>query len=237
MIEAFITNLGKYNEGHLCGEDLKFPATTEDVQKLLAKIGVDGVLYEEFFITNYSLDVSISELHSSLGEHENLDELNYLAALLKELDEGELEKFGAMVEYGEHTGSVKDLINLAQNLDNYDYFPGVQSEEDLGYYMIDELGALEIPDHLASYFDYEAYGRDISLGNSGTFTNEGYIEECYGSFPEHYAGREDLPDEHKIFKYPEPPEKMSMKERLAMYGNMVTEAHAADHRSLAYNER
>ena len=35
MIEAYVTNLGKYNEGHLQGEYLKLPATTEDVQALL----------------------------------------------------------------------------------------------------------------------------------------------------------------------------------------------------------
>ena len=35
LFEAYITNLGKYNEGRLVGETLKFPATTEEVQALL----------------------------------------------------------------------------------------------------------------------------------------------------------------------------------------------------------
>ena len=51
VFEAYITNLGKYAEGQLVGETLKFPATTEEVQSLLKNIGVDGVRYEEFFIT------------------------------------------------------------------------------------------------------------------------------------------------------------------------------------------
>ncbi len=51
LFEAYITNLGKYNEGRLVGETLKFPATTEEVQALLKRIGVDGVRYEEIFIT------------------------------------------------------------------------------------------------------------------------------------------------------------------------------------------
>ena len=53
MIEAFVTNLGKYSEGELSGEYLKLPATKEDVKALLSRIGVDGVLYEELFITDY----------------------------------------------------------------------------------------------------------------------------------------------------------------------------------------
>ena len=45
VFEAYITNLGKYAEGRLVGETLKFPATTEEVQSLLKNIGVDGVRY------------------------------------------------------------------------------------------------------------------------------------------------------------------------------------------------
>ena len=47
LFEAYITNLGKYNEGELVGETLKFPTTTEEVQGLLKRIGVDGVRYQQ----------------------------------------------------------------------------------------------------------------------------------------------------------------------------------------------
>ena len=57
MLEAFITNLGRYNEGYLDGAYLKLPAEKEDVQALLKKIHVDGVRYEEIFITDYETDV------------------------------------------------------------------------------------------------------------------------------------------------------------------------------------
>lgn len=57
VFEAYITNVGKYAEGQLVGETLKFPATTEEVQSLLKNIGVDGVRYEEFFITAFDGDV------------------------------------------------------------------------------------------------------------------------------------------------------------------------------------
>ena len=53
LFEAYVTNLGKYNEGELVGETLKFPTTTEEVQALLKRIGVDGVRYEEFFISSW----------------------------------------------------------------------------------------------------------------------------------------------------------------------------------------
>ena len=46
LFEAYVTNLGKYNEGKLVGEYLKFPTTPEEVQTLLKRIGVDGIRYE-----------------------------------------------------------------------------------------------------------------------------------------------------------------------------------------------
>ena len=57
LFEAYITNLGKYAEGELVGETLKFPTTAEEVQALLKHIGVDGIRYQEFFITSFDGDV------------------------------------------------------------------------------------------------------------------------------------------------------------------------------------
>ena len=37
---AFITNLGKYNEGSLVGEWVKFPTTAEEMQKVFERIGI-----------------------------------------------------------------------------------------------------------------------------------------------------------------------------------------------------
>ena len=57
LFEAYVTNLGKYNEGELVGETLKFPATTEEVQALLKRIGVAGVRCQEYFIISFDSDI------------------------------------------------------------------------------------------------------------------------------------------------------------------------------------
>ena len=54
--EAFVTNLGKYNEGMLVGEWVKLPTTEEEMQKVFERIGIGkqdefGQPYEEWFIT------------------------------------------------------------------------------------------------------------------------------------------------------------------------------------------
>lgn len=220
MLEAFVTNLGRYNEGCLDGEYLKLPATTEDVQALLKRIHVDGVLYEEIFITDYETD--IPGLYDCLGEYESIDELNYLASMLDDMEEWEGEKFAAAVELGGHTGSVGELINLAQNLDCFEFYPGIADEDDLGRFYIEEMCAMEIPAHLQNYIDYEAYGRDINLEENGLFTDGGYIVENGDSFIEHYNGRDDLPEEYRIFAYPEP--EKSIRDTLKKYQQMIDAA-------------
>ena len=46
-------------------------------------------VYEEWFITDY--DCSIHGVSTLLGEYENLDKLNYLAARLDDMSRSELE--------------------------------------------------------------------------------------------------------------------------------------------------
>lgn len=94
------------------GETLHFPTNTEEVQSLLKRIGVDGVRCQEYFIISFDSD--ILGLYDYLGEYENIDELNHLAHLLKELSPSERETLEAVMDSGQHCGSVQDLINLTQ---------------------------------------------------------------------------------------------------------------------------
>ena len=216
--EAYITNLGKYNEGALVGEYLKFPTTTEEVQALLKRIGIDGVRYEEIFITDY--DGDMPELYSGFGEYESIDELNYLASLLSEMDESDLEKFEAVLDTGEHSGSVKELINLTQNLDCFEFYTGITSEEELGRMYIQEFDAIQVPEHLIDYIDYEAYGRDVRINEGGSFSGNGYVFDNNSSFIEHYSDREDIPDEYRVFSMPE----LTIRERMAAYKEVSDKA-------------
>ena len=212
-----MTNLGKYNEGQLVGAPLKFPTTTEAVQDLLKRIGIDGVRYEEIFITEFESDVL--GLYDHLGEYESIDELNHLACLLSELSQDELAVFEAVMDSGEYTGSVKDLINLSQNLDSYSFYSDVHTEEDLGRMYLQELEAVPVPEHLIDYIDYEAYGRDARINEGGHFAPGGYVQGGH-SFKEHYHGLEDIPDEHRVFSMP----KVPIREQMAAYQEMANRA-------------
>ena len=202
---AFITNLGKYNEGALVGEWVKFPTTAEELKKAFERIGIGakddfGQTYEEWFITDY--DCYVDGLYDLLGEYANLDELNYLASKLDDMSQDEYERFHAAMEIGDHTGSIQELINLTENLDCYDIYPDIHDNDDLGRYYIEELDAMQVPEHLRNYIDYEAYGRDIALEESGQFTDLGYVRDTGDSFHEYYDGeRGSIPEEYRVMTF------------------------------------
>ncbi len=218
-----MTNLGKYNEGQLVYERVAFPTDTETVQAALKKIGIDGIRYEEIFIADY--DGDMPQLHEHLGEYESINELNHLACLLSELSQDELAVFEAVMDSGEYTGSVKDLINLSQNLDSYSFYSDVHTEEDLGRMYLQELEAVPVPEHLIDYIDYEAYGRDVRINEDGHLAPGGYVVGG-GSFVEHYHGIEDIPDEHRVFSMP----KVPIREQMAAYQEMAKQAHPSAER-------
>ncbi len=202
---AFITNLGKYNEGALVGEWVKFPTTAEELKKVFERIGIGakddfGQTYEEWFITDY--DCYVDGLYDLLGEYANLDELNYLASKLEDMSQNDYERFQAAMEIGDHTGSIQELINLTENLDCYDVYPDIHDHDDLGRYYIEELDAMQVPEHLRNYIDYEAYGRDIALEESGQFTDLGYVRDTGDSFHEYYDGeRGSIPEEYRVMTF------------------------------------
>ena len=203
MFEAYITNTALYPlMGIEVGTTVHFPMTTQELQAALAKIGIDGKRYSEVFFTSFDSDVL--GLYDHLYECENIDELNELGhALLEVRDKGGLETFEAALVLGNHTRSVKDLINLTQNLDLYRFYPNISDDEGLGRLYADELGTIDIPEHIQNYFDYEAYGRDVRINEGGVFAPGGYVSAVPEGFKEYYHGPQDIPPEHRIFAYPE----------------------------------
>ena len=202
---AFITNLGKYNEGELVGEWVKFPTTAEELKEVFKRIGIGqkddfDQSYEEWFITDY--DCYVDGLYSKLGEYENLDELNYLASKLDEMDQSDYAKFQAAMEIGDYTSSLQEIINLTENLDCYEVYPNIEDYDDLGRYYLEEREVSKVPAHLQNYIDYEAYGRDVALEENGTFTDQGYVWDTRETFHEYYDGeRGSIPDEYRVMTF------------------------------------
>lgn len=219
--EAFVTNLGKYNEGALVGEWVKFPTTQEEMQKVFERIGIGskdefGQVYEELFITDY--ECPLHGVYDVLGEYESLDKLNYLAGRLEELDKWDQEKLVAIMDSGcDEVGDIDDLINLTYNLDCYDLYPDIADDEALGRLYLQEFGTIPVPEALVDYIDYEAYGRDARINENGHFAPGGYVRGSGEGFVEVYHGIQDIPVEHKVFALPQ----LNIREQMAAYQEII----------------
>ena len=217
MSEQFsilIDSLSRMETGEQGGVWLAMPATAEQLHDAMRSVGITPDNPQDFVINGFAntedcpFDAPLAVIQSG-----SMDELNYLGKLLEMRSDEDRAKFAAAVTHGEFAGNVKDLINLAQNLDCYWLYPTVQSEKDYGYYLIDELDELELPDEAKKYFMYEEYGKDAVKSDRGQFTEQGYVYNNKNTFTEWYNGREsDIPKEYRIMSYPQPerpdPEKV-----------------------------
>ena len=172
-IKIFLTNLGRYSEsGALIGEWLKLPVAEDELEAVMKRIGIrDG--YEEYFITDYESSIANLEI----DEFASVSEVNELARQLEELADWDYEKFCAVIE-AESPTSVKAILALLTELDDFDLIPEVEDEADLGEYYAEECCILNgLPEVVQRYFDFAAYGRDIHLEGHGIFTSWGYVED------------------------------------------------------------
>lgn len=158
LLNIFITNLGKYNEGELIGEWVELPVTNEELEAVYERIGINEQ-YEEVFITDYETDLE----GLKVGEYDNIEELNELIKELDELDEYDLEKVEAIFEA--YSSDIKSAI---ENIDNYTYYSGMNLD-DLAYELVEEMN---LPEFAERYFDYDAFARDLEL--------DGYTETSNG---------------------------------------------------------
>ena len=203
--EAFVTNLGKYNEGELVGEWVHFPTTEEEMKKVFERIGIGskdefGQVYEEWFIKDY--DCSIHGVSNLLGEYENLDKINYLAARLDEMSHSELERFVAIMDSGcDEVNDLDDLINLTYNADICLLAPHVFNNQQLGALLYESgmltqeaMTLLDTTEDGSAYRKdlLEVFGKQYQEDHGGVYTRRGYVEPG-GDFKEVYNRKEIMP--------------------------------------------
>ncbi len=197
-ISVFLTNLKAYTEGNFVGEWVQLPCSREEMRGVFERTGLmDGA---EWFLSEYDIAPELSNMQEAIGEYENLDELNFLAKRIKDMDGAEYEKFANIVSSGiKGEQTVESYINLTYNLDNFEVYPAMNDEE-VGQMLWEnmEKPEMEINDvDISAYIDFEAVGRDYAIneqcryGISGLVHANGYMEEWFHGVPD---GDRVIPD-------------------------------------------
>ena len=163
MLRIYLTNLGRYNEGIFVGQWVTLPIDNEELEAIKQRIGINQY-YEEMFITDYESDID----GVSVGEYDNIEELNELAEALENLDDIELDVITALLAEGY---GINEAIEKKD--DCYIWFD-CDDMEDVAMQYCDTCGMLEaMPEHLRNYFDFAAFGRDMSFEGHFVFVASG----------------------------------------------------------------
>ena len=175
QIRVYVANLGKYNEGKLVGAWLNLPTTNNKIQTFLKEKVELNSQYEEIAIHDYESDFN-------LNENENLYDLNLLAIKLEQITENE-KTLAAAYCNANGLKDIQSILNTCEQINEIHYVEledntWENKEEKLGYTILEEINSdlkttleqCKIGTRLTAYdyFDFEKYGRDISI-------NEGYF--------------------------------------------------------------
>ncbi|GKH31083.1 antirestriction protein ArdA [Faecalicatena contorta] len=207
MSEQFsimIGNRSRFEAGDPSGYWLDMPATKEQLQGAMQSVGITADNPQDFSIRGYSDD---PEKHIALPYEmvcaADVDELNFLAARLEQLDPAEIGKLNAALQQKNGLANIGQVIDFTYNVDFYVHIPEVHTYRDLGDYYLNQSGMVQMPEEWKGGIDLTTFGRNAAAQEKGAFTEYGYIVESGDEWERQFEGRE-VPEEYKIMSYPQP---------------------------------
>ena len=166
MLKIFISNLKEYNNGKIIGEWVSLPC--EGLEEVLNKISNNG--NDELFISDYETDIS----NLKISEYDDILQLNEIAEEIDNLSDDELIAFQAYLE--QYANNMEQALEEVRQ-GNYRIYYNCDNMENVAYQAVNESGLLDgVPEELKVYFDYEAYGRDLSINGTFTQVDDAFVE-------------------------------------------------------------
>ena len=207
MSEQFsimIGNRSRFEAGDPSGYWLDMPATKEQFHEAMQSVGITADNPQDFSIRGYSDD---PEKHIALPYEmvcaADVDELNFLAARLEQLDPAEVGKLNAALQQKNGLANIGQVIDFTYNVDFYVHIPEVHTYHDLGDYYLNQSGMVQMPEEWKGGIDLTTFGRNAAAQEKGAFTEYGYIVESGDEWERQFEGRE-VPEEYRIMSYPQP---------------------------------
>ena len=206
MSEQFsimIGNRSRFDAGDPGGYWLDMPATKEQLHEAMRNVGITADNPQDFSIRGYSDD---PEKHIALPYEmvcaADVDELNFLAARLEQLDPAEVGKLNAALQQKNGLANIGQVIDFTYNVDFYVHIPEVHTYRDLGDYYLNQSGMVQMPEKWKGGIDLTTFGRNAAEHEKGAFTEYGYLVESGDEWERQFEGRE-VPEEYRIMSYPQ----------------------------------
>ncbi|EML7583350.1 antirestriction protein ArdA [Clostridioides difficile] len=203
QFSIMIGNRSRFEAGDPSGYWLDMPATKEQLQAAMQSVGITADNPQDFSIRGYSDD---PEKHIALPYEmvcaADVDELNFLAARLEQLDPAEVGKLNAALQQKNGLTNIGQVIDFTYNVDFYVHIPEAHTYRDLGDYYLNQSGMVQMPEEWKGGIDLTTFGRNAAAQEKGAFTEYGYIVESGDEWERQFEGRE-VPEEYRIMSYPQ----------------------------------
>lgn len=207
QFSILIDSRSRFETGQPGGYWLDMPATKEQLHEAMKSVGITADNPQDFFIRGYSDN---EDRHIALPYDmvcaADVDSLNFLATRLEQLDPAELGKLNAALQQKQGFENIGQVIDFTYNVDYFVHIPEVQKSRELGDYYLNKSGMVEMPEEWKAGIDLAAFGKNAAEQEQGAFTPYGYIVKSGDEWERHFEGR-DVPEEHRIMSYPQPPER------------------------------
>lgn len=148
------------------------PASQSQIDRALVRAGIESS--NEAVLCDFENTLPANIERALTLEYECIEVLNDMCAVIMPLDPKDRTKLEAVVAMAA-PNSASQITQLAENLDQFDFVPGVYTPEEYGRYMIQESGHYEYDENLDGFYDYEKYGRQHIEQEQGEFTEQGYV--------------------------------------------------------------
>lgn len=184
---------------------LDMPTTTEQLQAALRQIGISTDNPQDFFINGYSYPESQRlALPYDMVLAADVDELNFLAARLGQLDAAEIAELNAALQNPKGGfASIGQIIDFTENADYYVHLPDVHTTAALGDYYLNRSGMVDMPQEWKAGIDTAQFGRHIAQQEQGAFTEYGYIVKSGDEWQRLHEGQ-PVPEEYRVMAFPQP---------------------------------
>ena len=184
---------------------LDMPTTTEQLQTALRQIGITADNPQDFFINGYSYpEGQRLALPYNMVLAADVDELNFLAVRLGQLDVAEIAELNAALQNPKGGfENISQIIDFTENADYYVHLPDVHTAAALGDYYLNRSGVVDMPQEWKAGIDTAQFGRHIAQQEQGAFTGYGYIVKSGDDWQRVYEGQ-PVPEGYRVMAFPQP---------------------------------
>jgi hypothetical protein len=201
-LEVYIANKSLSANRYYGVTTLLLPATGTAIEDALYRAQIETG--EEYTVDCCNGWPEFLEQIINSTEKISINEVNFFAYQISQMDEFQTETLEGAVQLRQEENidtpvTMKELINLAHNLECYEYRPGVVDDQTLGNIVLenDLLDTISgLPEDILDILDAEKVGQEMRRSDMGTFTETGYIFPNSLPYQELYDGIHlpDIPD-------------------------------------------